>query len=152
MDWRNDVHLLTDLLPEPLRRFSLERWAASLGVRTPCRNTLIFLGVSTVLFHRAEKGHNPKVNDIWDALVYCSTCLSVGYGDVFARTPIGKIIGSTLMTLGPALSSRALDGPGQPTQEDTTQAETLATLKSILAELQKMQTPGQGPQSRGGTA
>ena len=27
-------------------------------------------------FGVAERDHNPKVNDIWDAFVYCSTCLS----------------------------------------------------------------------------
>jgi hypothetical protein len=26
-------------------------------------------------------------NDIWDACICCSTCLGVGYGDIFARTP-----------------------------------------------------------------
>lgn len=63
------------------------------------------------LFYVAEKGHNPKVETYWDALVFISTCLSVGYADVFARTPAGKAIASAVMTFGPAMSGALLDGP-----------------------------------------
>ncbi len=93
------------------------------------------MAASAVLFYAAERDHNPKVNDIWDAFVYCSTCLSVGYGDIFAKTPVGKILGSALMTIGPALSGAALDSAGAQ-GHDALQAEILATLRAILAELQ----------------
>lgn len=111
----------------------IDRWAARLGDR-PCENTLGLVGAATLLFYQAEKNHNPKVNDVWDALVYCSTCISVGYGDIFAHTPVGKIIGSLLMTIGPAMAAKTLDGP-PPADADAVQRETLVTLKEILAEL-----------------
>ena len=55
------------------------------------------------LFYQAEKGHNPKVESYYDALVYISTCMSVGYADIFAKTSAGlaltgKIASSTLPT------------------------------------------------------
>lgn len=64
------------------------------------------------LFFLAERGANPKVRTFLDALVFVTTCLSVGYADTFARTPAGKAIASALMTFGPALSARALDAGG----------------------------------------
>lgn len=63
------------------------------------------------LFYRAERGVNPKVQRFEDALVFCTTCMSVGYSDIFARTPTGKAVASFLMTFGPALSARLLDAP-----------------------------------------
>jgi len=117
--------------------FSIDQWAAKLAEQ-PCRNTAALVAASAILFYAAEKNRNPKVNDVWDAAVYTSTCLSVGYGDIFARTPLGKIIGTTLMTLGPSLSSRALDGPADATQE-----QILVTLKQIL---EKMNVNGFSPQ------
>jgi hypothetical protein len=112
--------------------FSLDEWAARLGEQ-PCRNTAALVAATAFLFYAAEKNRNPKVNDVWDAAIYTSTCLSVGYGDIFARTPLGKIIGTTLMTLGPALSSRALDGLKK---DDPTQQQILDTLKQILEKLE----------------
>ncbi|HEY2513601.1 MAG TPA: ion channel [Polyangiaceae bacterium] len=69
---------------------------------------------ATALFYLAEKGKNPKVKSVADALLFITTCLSVGYADVFAQTDAGKAIASVVMTLGPALSSRALDPPSSP--------------------------------------
>ncbi len=132
-----DAAHLKSAIAQALARFSdrlnIEGRAAKIAEK-PGENTLALLGLSTLLFYTAERGKNPKVGDIWDSLVYCSTCLSVGYGDIFARTPLGKIVGSTLMTVGPALSSRALDGPANDAA-DAKQTEILATLKQILAEL-----------------
>jgi hypothetical protein len=91
----------------------IDRWAAALA-DSPCRNTVTLVGFSTVLFYILEKNHNPKVNDVWDAMVYCSTCLSVGYGDIFAKTPLGKILGSALMTVGPSMAARLADGARTP--------------------------------------
>ncbi len=108
----------------------VDRWAGKL-VGAPARNTAAVVAASAAIFYVAERDHNPKVNDIWDAFVYCSTCLSVGYGDIFARTPVGKILGTTLMTLGPALSGQALGGESEAKAERL-QEEVLATLRSIL--------------------
>jgi Ion channel len=111
----------------------LDHWAAKLTGQ-PARNTAAVVAASAAIFYVVERDHNPKVNDIWDACVYCSTCLSVGYGDIFARTPAGKIIGTILMTMGPALSGAALDGP-EAARTDRIQQEILATLTQILQRL-----------------
>lgn len=63
------------------------------------------------LFYKAERGHNPKVKSFYDALVYVSTNLSVGYCDIFAKTERGKAIGSVLMTYGPAMAAKIFDAP-----------------------------------------
>src|SRR3954471_16896076 len=120
MDLRERLISIGLQLPE---NFNLDQWAAKLGY-SPCRNTAALVAAGALLFYAAEKNHNPKVNDVWDAAIYTSTCLSVGYGDIFARTPIGKMIGTTLMTLGPAMASRTLDGPGT---EDAAQQQILQT-------------------------
>ena len=117
-------------LPESL---SVDTLAESLKGR-PMENTLAVVGLATLLFYQAEKGQNPKVNDIYDALTYCSTNISVGYSDIFAKTPLGKVIGSILMTIGPAMAATTLDGPKRA-MGDPVQAEILATLKEILGKL-----------------
>ncbi len=66
------------------------------------------------LFYTAERGHNPKVKSYYDALVYVSTNLSVGYSDIFAKTPRGKAIGTALMTYGPAMAAKIFDAPAVP--------------------------------------
>ncbi len=63
------------------------------------------------LFYLAEKDKNPKVRTYVDALLFVSTCISVGYADVFACTPAGKAIASAVMTFGPALSGAIFDDP-----------------------------------------
>lgn len=87
----------------------------------------------TYLFYLAEKGKNPKVTSFWDALVFITTCLSVGYDDVFARTDAGKAIASFVMTFGPTLSARALDAPAVEQAKES--AEAIAVQKAILAKL-----------------
>ena len=82
----------------------------------PLEANLVTVAGGAFLFYLAEKGHNPKVQSYWDALVFVSTCMSVGYADVFARTPAGKAIASAVMTIGPALSGALLDEPKGPTQ------------------------------------
>jgi hypothetical protein len=145
MSWKDDLNYglaafgiqIPDDLP-------VDKWVAKL-TGSPARNTAAVVAASSAVFYIAERDHNPKVRDIYDAMVYCSTCLSVGYGDIFAHTPIGKILGSTLMTLGPALSGAALDGESEA-KADRLQAEVLATLKAILERLpdenQGVRSPG----------
>jgi hypothetical protein len=114
-------------------RFNLEERAAKL-TENPCQSTVAMVTGAAVLFYMAERGHNPKVRDIYDALVYCTTNISVGYCDIFAMTPMGKLIGSTLMTLGPSMAAKTLDGPKKP---DEVQQQMLATLKEIAAKLER---------------
>jgi voltage-gated potassium channel Kch len=131
MSWKDDLNYgLAAFGVQIPDNIPVDAWAARL-TGAPARNTAAVVAASAAIFYLAERDHNPKVKDIWDACVYCSTCLSVGYGDIFARTPVGKILGSTLMTLGPALSGAALDAESSARAERL-QAEVLATLKSIL--------------------
>jgi hypothetical protein len=142
MTWRNDLNYglaafglkVPDSVP-------LDEWAARIGDH-PCTNAAALVGVSGVLFYAAERGHNPKVKDIFDAMVYTSTCLSVGYGDIFAKTPFGKVLGTALMTIGPAVAARTLDGPAAG-RRDAVQDEMLETMKQILARLDKERAPAQ---------
>jgi len=77
----------------------------------PLRAALTTVLGSAALFYQAELGANPKVQRFEDALVFCTTCMSVGYSDIFAKTPRGKAIASFLMTFGPTLTARILDAP-----------------------------------------
>ena len=77
----------------------------------PFDATVVTVLGGSFLFYLAEKGSNPKVQTYWDALVFISTCLSVGYADIFARTPAGQAIASAVMTFGPAMSGAILDAP-----------------------------------------
>ena len=79
------------------------------------------------LFYKAERGHNPKVKSYYDALVYVSTNLSVGYSDIFAKTPRGKAIGTALMTYGPAMSAKIFDTPTAPDPAAAPPAAAVAT-------------------------
>jgi voltage-gated potassium channel len=86
------------------------------GVRDGFANDPMGSVLATVLggawlFYRAERGHNPNVKSYYDALVYVSTNLSVGYCDIFAKTTRGKAIGSVLMTYGPAMATKIFDAP-----------------------------------------
>jgi len=80
--------------------------------REPANAIVLSVLGAAAAFYVAERGRNPKVTSFYDALVYAATNLSVGYSDIFAKTPGGKAIGSLLMTYGPALATRALDAPG----------------------------------------
>lgn len=115
-------------------RVGLEEWASRLRGQ-PMRNTLALLSLCSCIFYKAEKGKNPKVNDFWDAILYCSTCAAAGHGDISAHTPAGKAIGSLLFTVGPALTSKVLDGHKSGESQEL-QRQTLTTLQQILAELQ----------------
>jgi len=118
-------------------QFPIDQWTTKLG-DSPARNTAAVVALSSLLFYAAEREHNPKVNDVFDASVYCSTCLSVGYGDIFAKTPLGKLIGTVLMTIGPALSGAAMDGPRDEKQAQV-QEQMLTTLREILKRLPDQQ-------------
>jgi hypothetical protein len=87
------------------------------------------------LFYLAEKDVNPKVKTFWDALVFISTCLSVGYADIFAKTPAGQAIATAVMTIGPKLSGSFFDVPAVEQKPDPTMEKIATTLDAILAEL-----------------
>jgi len=93
------------------------------------------------LFYLAEKGRNPKVESFWDALNFITTCLSVGYDDVYAKTDSGKALASFVMTFGPALAAAALDPPASEIAAPTVTVspESLEVQKAILQRLTAIQ-------------
>lgn len=87
------------------------------------------------LFWVAEREVNPKCKTYMDALVFISTCLSVGYADIFAKTPAGQAIATAVMTIGPKLSGSVFDTPAAEQKPDPTMEKIATTLDAILAEL-----------------
>lgn len=85
---------------------------------------------SAWLFYVAEKDENPKVQTFWDALVFVTTSLSVGYANMFAVTTAGKAIASALMTLGPTLAARALDAPAA--EKEAPDREALDAQRALI--------------------
>ena len=93
---------------------SYASWKSSLKAAVssdPFDALLVTVVGGALLFYLAEKDKNPKVRTYVDALLFVSTCVSVGYADVFACTPAGKAIASAVMTFGPALSGGIFDDP-----------------------------------------
>jgi voltage-gated potassium channel len=84
-----------------------------------------------LLFWIAERDVNDKCRTYEDALVFISTCLSVGYAQTFAVTKEGKAIATLVMTIGPAMAAAALNPP----KEQESSAAMLAKLDEILIEL-----------------
>src|SRR4051812_45431872 len=112
-------------------------------VATPSEELSLLVAWGAGLFYWAEAGANPAVRSYWDGLHYVSTALSVGYANIFPVTPLGKMIGAVVMTVGPALSARALD-QGQRGSSDGDGAGTAILaekLDAILAELRKSGVP-----------
>ncbi len=100
-------------------------------------NSIVFtVLVGAAAFYAAERGQNPKINSYFDALVYVSTNLSVGYSDIFAKTETGKAIGATLMTYGPALAARAFDAPDEVKQRAAEGERSEAALRDIAGKLE----------------
>ncbi len=102
----------------------------------PMGSVLTTVVVGSYLFYRAEVGHNPKVTSFYDALVYVSTNLSVGYCDIFAMTPAGKSIGSALMTFGPAMAAKIFEAPSSAEADREAHAELIARLDRLAKALE----------------
>ncbi len=109
--------------------------------RRPLESLTSFLFSASLAFYLAERGVNPKIQTFVDTLYYISTCLSVGYADIFAQTQKGKLIATLVMTLGPALTGNALDPPGRVEPASARGQELmLERLDAILAELRQKAT------------
>jgi len=125
---------------------------AAPAVATPAEELAALVSWGAAAFYWAEAGANPRVTTYWDALHYITTSLSVGYANIFPVTPIGKIIGALVMTVGPALSARALDqGARASSEQETTGTALLAAkLDAILAELRRQSSARElAPPTRG---
>jgi voltage-gated potassium channel len=116
------------------------------GARDPMDALGAVVSTGTAAFYLAEKGKNPRCKDIWDALTFVTTCLSVGYHNVFAVTPAGKAIASFLMTVGPSLAARTFEAPRAEaeraeTEAATTQRAIVERLDAILEALRASSPP-----------
>ena len=118
--------------------------------RDPMESIVVTVLGGALLFFYAEKGHNPKVRSYFDALVYVSTCVSVGYADIFPQTKTGKAIASALMTFGPAIAAAALEPPAREGPEPAApvdpklleiQGIIVTKLEAILGELHGLRGP-----------
>lgn len=131
----------TSIEPLVAELSTLKRGLRDAIAKDPIDSLVVTVLGGSFLFFVAEKGKNPKVNTYWDALVFISTCLSVGYADTFARTPAGKAIATALMTIGPAMAAAALAPPKSEQTPDLTpellevQRAIVDKLDAILAEL-----------------
>ncbi|MEZ4298204.1 MAG: ion channel [Polyangiaceae bacterium] len=110
-----------------------KRSVRELATRDPIDALVSVVGAGTVLFYMAEKGKNPKCRTVWDALEFITTCLNVGYDDMYATTPAGKAISSFVMTVGPSVAARAFDAPRAETERAA--EETAATQRAIVERL-----------------
>lgn len=110
--------------------------------REPMDTVAATVALGALVFFRAERGTNPKVRSYWDALVYVSTNLSVGYCDIVAMTPAGKAVGSAIMTWGPSMAAGML-GPTRAEREGTapTDARVVERLDRILTLLEERSKP-----------
>lgn len=140
---KNELQALGIPVPDDI---PFEEWALQLR-SNPTRNLATLIAVSTVAFYLLERRRNPEVQDIWDSLIYSATSLSVGYAKMHPVTPGGKILGSVIQTIGPAMAASALEPPRPPVApaigppaapDDGVQREILETLKRILDRLDTM--------------
>jgi hypothetical protein len=113
----------------------LKRSFRELVASDPMDAVVVTVLGGSYLFWIAERDVNPKVKTYSDALVFISTCLSVGYADIFARTPAGQAIATAVMTIGPKLSGSFFDTPAAEQKPDPTMEKIATTLDAILAEL-----------------
>lgn len=113
---------------------ALKRALRDAVAKDPFDATVVTVLGGAFLFYVAEKDTNPKVKSYWDALVFISTCLSVGYADVFARTPAGKAIATAVMTVGPALSGAIFEGPAAPEGVSEKTAAELVQVQRVIVE------------------
>lgn len=114
----------------------------ALALRDPIDSLAAVVLGGAWAFWQAERGHNPKCQTYFDALAFVSTCLSVGYDQVFAQTPAGKAIATAVMTFGPALAAAALDPPAAQREREAQaaaagQRAVVERLDAIVAALER---------------
>jgi hypothetical protein len=81
-----------------------------MAVDNPLETLLVAVLGSAWVFYLAEREENPGVNTYDDALYYISTCLTVGYANIFPQTQVGKFVAAIVMILGPSLSAWVVEG------------------------------------------
>jgi len=105
--------------------------------RDPIDTLLVSVLGGAYLFWIAERDVNPKCRTFWDAAVFVSTSLSVGYDSKFATTEAGKALATFLMTFGPAAAAAAFAPPAAAASQENAAAtaESVELQKAILARL-----------------
>lgn len=104
--------------------------------KDPLDALAVTVGGGALLFWIVERDVNPRCRTYEDALVFASTCLSVGYAQTFAMTREGKAIATVLMTIGPAMAAAALNPPRSSGLEEQRSSDAiLGKLDAILQEL-----------------
>lgn len=125
------------------RRDDLELGLIELLTARPMESVFGFLLGSSAAFYLAERGANPKIQTYIDALYYISTCLSVGYADIFAQTQTGRAIATLVMAIGPSLTGELLDPPHKAASASAVgQDMMIQRLDAILEELRKRPAAG----------
>lgn len=120
------------------RRGEIETELVERLTQYPMETLAGFLLGASAAFYLAERGVNPKFKTFVDALYYLSTCLSVGYADIFAQTQTGRAIATLVMTVGPSLTSELLDPPHKAASASAVNQELMIErLDAILEELRK---------------
>jgi hypothetical protein len=120
------------------KRGDLEAEVVERLTRYPMETLAGFLLGTSAAFYLAERNVNPKVKTYVDALYYISTCLSVGYADIFAQTQTGRAVATLVMTIGPSLASNSLERPGNALPASVQGQEIIVErLDAILEELRK---------------
>ena len=130
------------------------RWGKFLS-RTPIQAVstatavLFILGASC--FYYLENGINPNVNSFGDALWLTIVSLTtVGYGDVFPTTILGKIVGTVIIVAGigivgsltAAVSALILREPDPQVADLTEIVERLERIEILLSKHQEPPAPG----------
>lgn len=138
---------LSGILGDPGEWSSAKDAVRSTVMRDPMDAALATLTGATMLFYLAERGVNPRVKSPVDALVFVSTCLSVGYSNIHACTTTGKAIASTVMTIGPSITAQlfAPKPSPPPTAADPGLKEIADLQRQILARLDLLVAAAQKP-------
>ena len=119
------------------KRIALETHAVEHLTSRPPESLAGFTMSAAAAFYLVEKDANPQINSPVDAFYYISTCLTVGYADVFPATQKGRFIASLAMIIGPALANNLLDPPGREKPSTARSQEAmLERLDGILAALE----------------
>lgn len=118
----------------------------NMAADNPLETLLVGVMGSAWVFYLAEKGENEGVNTYDDALYYISTCLSVGYANIFPQTQIGKFVAALVMIVGPSLSGWVVEGHlvqrqrGEAAPAAPDQPLVVEKLDAILQVLKAQQT------------
>jgi hypothetical protein len=115
-------------------RFDFDEFLSSKLLSRPATSAAVVVLAGGLLMHHFEKDQNPKMRDVYDALLYCATSLNVGYADHHPVTRAGKLLASVLHTYGPALATRTLDGKQLTPHGDSCDISSL--MKQLLAKME----------------